>query len=148
MSKFNKLIKNPLLNHLVLKIVFSKITLQTKNQRNSLRSFTNHYFKCGSFSSANNRTYEKPNSVIDKGKLTGVITDGDLRRMLMNKKTIEGLRARDIMNKKPKHMDKDTMAVDALNLMKQHNISQLLITDKSKYVGIVHLHDLVREGIL
>jgi arabinose-5-phosphate isomerase len=87
-------------------------------------------------------------AVVDKGKLTGVITDGDLRRMLMDEKTIEGLRARDIMNKNPKRTDKNTMAVDALNIMKQHNISQLLITDKNKYVGIVHLHDLVREGIL
>ena len=87
-------------------------------------------------------------AVIENGKLTGVITDGDLRRMLMDRKTIEGLRASDIMNKNPKRADKSTMAVDALNLMKQHNISQLLITDKNKYVGIVHLHDLVREGIL
>ena len=87
-------------------------------------------------------------AVVDKGKLVGVITDGDLRRMLMDKKTIEGLHARNIMNTKPKQADKNMMAVDALNLMKQYNISQLLITDKKKYVGIVHLHDLVREGIL
>ena len=87
-------------------------------------------------------------AVIDKGKLAGVITDGDLRRMLMDKKTIEGLKARDIMTKNPKRTDKTTMAVDALSLMKQYNISQLLITDKKKYVGIVHLHDLIREGIL
>ncbi len=87
-------------------------------------------------------------AVVEKGKLTGVITDGDLRRMLMNKKSIDGLCARDIMNKHPKRTDKNTMAVDALSLMKEHNISQLLITDKNKYVGMVHLHDLVREGIL
>ena len=87
-------------------------------------------------------------AVIDKGKLAGVITDGDLRRMLMHKKTIDGLTARDIMTKNPKRTDKTTMAVDALALMKQYNISQLLITDKNKYVGIVHLHDLIREGIL
>ncbi len=87
-------------------------------------------------------------AVIDKGKLIGIITDGDLRRMLMHKKTIEGLKARDIMTKNPKRTDKTTMAVDALSLMKQFNISQLLITDKKKYVGIVHLHDLIREGIL
>ena len=87
-------------------------------------------------------------AVIEKGKLAGVITDGDLRRMLMNKKSIDGLKAKDIMNKKPKQADKNTMAVDALNLMKQYNISQLLITDRKKYVGIVHLHDLIREGIL
>jgi len=87
-------------------------------------------------------------AVIEKSKLVGVITDGDLRRMLMDKKTIEGLTAKDIMNKKPKHIDKNTMAVDALNVMKQYNISQLIVTDKKKYVGFVHLHDLVREGIL
>jgi arabinose-5-phosphate isomerase len=87
-------------------------------------------------------------AVIDKSKLVGVITDGDLRRMLMDKKMIEGLMAKDIMNKKPKHIDKNTMAVDALIVMKQYNISQLIVTDKNKYVGFVHLHDLVREGIL
>jgi len=87
-------------------------------------------------------------AVIDKSKLVGVITDGDLRRMLMDKKSIEGLVAKDIMNKNPKRIEKSTMAVDALNVMKQHNISQLIVTDKKKYVGFVHLHDLVREGIL
>jgi KpsF/GutQ family protein len=87
-------------------------------------------------------------AVIDKSKLVGVITDGDLRRMLMDKKTIDGVIAKDIMNKNPKRIDKNTMAVDALNVMKQHNISQLIVTDKNKFVGFVHLHDLVREGIL
>jgi arabinose-5-phosphate isomerase len=87
-------------------------------------------------------------AVIEKSKLVGVITDGDLRRMLMNKKSIDGLTAKDIMNKTPKRIDKNTMAVDALGVMKQHNISQLIVTDKNKYVGFVHLHDLVREGIL
>ena len=87
-------------------------------------------------------------AVIEKGKLVGVITDGDLRRMLMDKKTIDGLHAKDIMNHNPKRTDRNTMAVDALNIMKQHNISQLLVTYKKKYVGIVHLHDLVREGII
>lgn len=87
-------------------------------------------------------------AVVDKGKIAGVITDGDLRRMLMDRKSIEGLKALDIMNKNPKRADKNTMAVDALNMMKQFNITQLLITDKNKYVGIVHLHDLVREGII
>ena len=87
-------------------------------------------------------------AVVNKSKLVGVITDGDLRRMLMDKKTIDGLIAKDIMNKNPKRIDKNTMAVDALNVMKQHNISQLIVTDKNKFVGFVHLHDLVREGIL
>ena len=87
-------------------------------------------------------------AVVNKSKLVGVITDGDLRRMLMDKKTIDGVIAKDIMNKNPKRIDKNTMAVDALNVMKQHNISQLIVTDKNKFVGFVHLHDLVREGIL
>ena len=87
-------------------------------------------------------------AVLEKGKLVGVITDGDLRRMLINRKSIEGIKARDVMNTNPKQVAKDTMAVDALNLMKQYNISQLLVTDKGRFAGFVHLHDLVKEGIL
>ena len=87
-------------------------------------------------------------AVIDKGKLIGVITDGDIRRMLLNNKSIEGIIAKDIMNKKPKIVPKETMAVAALDLMKSHNISQLIIVDKKKYLGMVHLHDLLREGIM
>ena len=86
--------------------------------------------------------------VIDNGKIVGIVTDGDLRRMLMNNKSMEGTKAKDVMSSHPKSTEKDTMAVDALILMKQHNISQLIITDKGKYVGMVHLHDLVKEGII
>lgn len=87
-------------------------------------------------------------AVIDKGKITGIITDGDIRRMLLNKKSIEGLQAKDIMSKNPKTAPYDTMAVNALNIMKKHNINQLLVTKNSKYVGVVHIHDLLREGII
>lgn len=87
-------------------------------------------------------------AVTDKDKLVGVITDGDIRRMLLGKKSIDHLTAGDIMSSNPKTVDKETMAVDALDLMKKHNISQLIITDKKKYVGMIHLHDLVREGII
>lgn len=87
-------------------------------------------------------------AVLEKGKLVGVITDGDLRRMLIDRKSIEGVKARDVMNANPKQVARETLAVDALNLMKQHNISQLLVTDKGKFAGFVHLHDLVKEGIL
>ncbi len=87
-------------------------------------------------------------AVIKNNKILGVITDGDIRRMLLNQKSIEGIVAKDIMSLNPKTADKETMAVDALNTMKKHNISQLLITDKGKYAGIVHLHDLIKEGIL
>ena len=87
-------------------------------------------------------------AVIDKNKLVGIITDGDIRRMLLNNKEISGITAKMIMHKKPKTTHKDEMAVDALHLMKQHNISQLIVADKNKYLGMVHLHDLIREGIL
>lgn len=87
-------------------------------------------------------------AVIEKENLIGVITDGDVRRMLLDRKSIDGLKAKDIMNDQPKTTPRETMAVDALDLMKKHNIMQLLITDKEKYVGVVHLHDLVREGIM
>ena len=87
-------------------------------------------------------------AVVSKGKILGIVTDGDLRRMLLTKKSLEGIKAKSIMNPNPKSSDKETMAVDALNLMKQYNISQLLITENGKYLGMIHLHDLIREGIL
>jgi len=87
-------------------------------------------------------------AVVSKGKILGIVTDGDLRRMLLTKKSLEGIKAKNIMNPNPKCSDKETMAVDALNLMKEHNISQLLITEKGKYLGMIHLHDLIREGII
>jgi arabinose-5-phosphate isomerase len=87
-------------------------------------------------------------AVLQKGKLVGIITDGDLRRMLLNKSNIAGITAKNIMSPHPKSVDKNTMAVDALTRMKEHNISQLIITDKSKYVGMIHLHDLIKEGII
>jgi len=87
-------------------------------------------------------------AVISGGKIKGIITDGDLRRMLMNRKNLEGITAKDVMSIHPKQAPADTMAVDALALMKKHNISQLLITHQNRYVGMVHLHDLVKEGIL
>ena len=87
-------------------------------------------------------------AVIDKDKLIGVVTDGDVRRMLENENDMNGIKAKDIMTKKPKTLDKDAMAIDALQLMKKHNITQLAITNKNKLVGFVHLHDLLEEGIL
>lgn len=86
--------------------------------------------------------------VIKNNKIAGIITDGDIRRMLLNNKSIEGIVAKDIMSLNPKTAGKETMAVDALYTMKKHNISQLIIADKDRYVGIVHLHDLIKEGIL
>ncbi|MFM7015702.1 MAG: SIS domain-containing protein [Bacteroidota bacterium] len=86
-------------------------------------------------------------AVLDKNKLVGIITDGDLRRT-MQEKSFDALRAKDIMNKKPKQVEIDTMAIEALEMMKSHNITQLVVTDKKKFVGFIHLHDLLREGII
>ncbi|MFZ7116541.1 MAG: KpsF/GutQ family sugar-phosphate isomerase [Bacteroidota bacterium] len=87
-------------------------------------------------------------AVLNKNKLAGIITDGDIRRMLLDNKEITGITAKSIMNSKPKVTNKEEMAVDALQIMKQHNISQLIVVEKEKYVGMIHLHDLIREGIL
>jgi arabinose-5-phosphate isomerase len=87
-------------------------------------------------------------AVINSNHILGIVTDGDLRRMLVKRKSIEGITAKDVMSVSPKSVPKNTMAVDALSIMKEFNITQLLITDKGKYVGMIHLHDLVKEGIL
>jgi arabinose-5-phosphate isomerase len=87
-------------------------------------------------------------AVIDKNKLVGIITDGDLRRTMQQKTNFDLLKAKDIMNKKPKNIESDTMAVEALDMMKSFNITQLVVTEKKKFVGFIHLHDLLREGII
>lgn len=80
--------------------------------------------------------------------ILGIITDGDVRRMLLNSQLLDGLKAKDIMSPSPKSADESMMAIDALLLMKQFNISQLIITANGKYAGMVHLHDLVKEGLV
>ncbi|HRB38580.1 MAG TPA: KpsF/GutQ family sugar-phosphate isomerase, partial [Bacteroidia bacterium] len=86
-------------------------------------------------------------AVVDKGKLKGIITDGDLRRMLHRSDDMLATKAKDIMTSKPKSVSPDTMAADAFILMKSNNITQLVVTDKGKYLGFIHLHDLLKEGI-
>ncbi len=87
-------------------------------------------------------------AVILDEKIVGIVTDGDIRRMLSDKDKIGGLSARDIMSGDPKYVTSDLLAVDALELMETHGISQLLVQDNGKYNGVVHLHNLIREGIL
>lgn len=87
-------------------------------------------------------------AVVDNGVLAGVITDGDLRRMLEKADSINALTAADIMNKTPKQIDAKELAVNAMQLLEQYNITQLIVTDNGKYEGFVHLHDLLKEGIL
>ena len=89
-------------------------------------------------------------AVLDNGQVTGIITDGDVRRMLQKHTDISRIRARDIMSAHPKTTTSGTLAADALKKMKQHNINQLIVLDSEtgNYLGIVHLHDILKEGIL
>jgi len=82
------------------------------------------------------------------GNILGIITDGDLRRMLEKTNSFENLTAKDIMSSNPKTIGAEVLAVNALDEMKQHNISQLVVEENGKYAGIIHLHDLVKEGII
>lgn len=87
-------------------------------------------------------------AVVDNGNIIGIITDGDLRRMLSKTDDFTNLTAKDIMSAKPKTIEADAMAVDAMELMEKYGISQLLVEEKGQYAGVVHLHDLIKEGIL
>jgi arabinose-5-phosphate isomerase len=80
--------------------------------------------------------------------LVGVITDGDLRRMLEKNGDVDVEQANDIMSKNPKTIDAQSLAVNALDVMRQNNITQLLVTVENNYVGVLHLHDLIKEGII
>ena len=87
-------------------------------------------------------------AVIDNMELVGVITDGDLRRMLEKGNSINDLNASLIMNKTPKKIEAEELAINAMVIMEQNNITQLIVTENGKYHGFVHLHDLIKEGIL
>lgn len=84
---------------------------------------------------------------LDK-KILGIITDGDLRRMLSKTDNINNISAMDIMSKKPKTINQNSLAVEAIELMKLNGISSLLVVDDDKYIGVVHIHDLINEGII
>ena len=87
-------------------------------------------------------------AVIENNKIIGIITDGDIRRMLKNNTEFKNLTARDIMSPAPKTIDHDSLAVDALEMLEENKISQLLALDNQTYAGVVHIHNLIREGIL
>jgi len=86
-------------------------------------------------------------AVLDNDTLVGVITDGDIRRMLEDNTRLEDIVASDIMSKNPRTIDKETLVVDALALMRKNNITQLLVTGDNKYFGVIHLHDIIKEGV-
>ncbi|WP_300438466.1 KpsF/GutQ family sugar-phosphate isomerase [Christiangramia sp.] len=87
-------------------------------------------------------------AVLENNKIVGIITDGDIRRMLKDHQEIKGLKARDIMSENPRTIEQDTLAVEALDVLEKNQISQLLAVENGKYAGVVHLHNLIREGIL
>jgi arabinose-5-phosphate isomerase len=87
-------------------------------------------------------------AVVENDTIVGIITDGDLRRMLTKSDSFLNLTAKDIMSSNPKRIDEDAMAIDAMELMEANEISQLLVESNGKYAGVVHLHDLIKEGII
>lgn len=87
-------------------------------------------------------------AVVENNKIVGIITDGDLRRMLSKSDSFLGFTAKDIMTNNPKRIDENAMAIDAMELMETHGISQLLVENNGNYAGVVHLHDLIKEGII
>lgn len=89
-------------------------------------------------------------AVVDaQGTLLGVITDGDLRRMLEKDLPLQGVTASEIMTRNPKRIGPDAMAIDALELLRKHDITQLVVVDEQNhYLGILHLHDLIKEGLI
>ncbi|MBS4064996.1 MAG: KpsF/GutQ family sugar-phosphate isomerase [Chitinophagaceae bacterium] len=86
--------------------------------------------------------------VNETNELLGVITDGDLRRMLEKTTAIDSIKASEIMSTHPKTIEGDALAIDAMELMRNHNISQLLVTEGKQYAGVIHLHDLIKEGLI
>lgn len=87
-------------------------------------------------------------AVLNNHQIVGIVTDGDIRRMLSKTDSIKGLTAKDIMSVNPKTIEVDCLAIDALHLMEKNKITQLLATKQGEYVGIIHLHNLIQEGFI
>ncbi len=87
-------------------------------------------------------------AVLNGRKLAGIITDGDIRRMLHRETPVENLKASDIMTRDPLTIDSGILVADALDLMRKNNITQILVMENEEYAGVIHLHDILKEGIL
>ncbi len=87
-------------------------------------------------------------AVIENNKVIGIITDGDIRRMLNNNDTFAHLTAKDIMTKGPKMIQLSAMVTDALNILEDFSITQLVVLENEEYKGVLHLHDILKEGIV
>jgi len=87
--------------------------------------------------------------VVDKeGNLLGIITDGDVRRMLEKGFSLKSLKAKDIMSVNPKTIEADELAVNAFNMMEKNKITSIVVLERGKYIGLVHIHDIIREGLV
>ncbi|RTY69046.1 KpsF/GutQ family sugar-phosphate isomerase [Flavobacterium sp. LB2P53] len=87
-------------------------------------------------------------AVVDQHKVIGIITDGDIRRMLNERDNFTDLTAKDIMTKNPKMTSSEAMVVEAFNIMEDFSITQLVVVDHGEYKGVLHIHDILKEGIL
>lgn len=87
-------------------------------------------------------------AVIEDGKLIGIITDGDIRRMLNDRDNIAGVTAADVMTRNPKTVASHDMVIDAFNTMENHSITQLMVVDGGVYKGVLHIHDILKEGVI
>ena len=87
-------------------------------------------------------------AVFKGNQLIGIITDGDLRRMLERVDSFSNLKANDIMSSNPKMISLNSLVYDALNIMEDNKINQIIVTDQDNYIGIVHMHEILKEGIL
>lgn len=87
-------------------------------------------------------------AVVENNKVIGIITDGDIRRMLNKTETISGLTAKDIMTVNPKRIKSTNLVSDALNILEDFSITQLVVIDQDEYKGVIHLHDILKEGIV
>jgi arabinose-5-phosphate isomerase len=124
------------------------------------------YLKAGDIAAKNEKPSISPNApvkdiiieisknrlgavVVTEGdEIHGVITDGDIRRMLEKHTNLENIKASDLMNTNPKKIDCEELALLALEIIKKNNITQILVTKEGRYFGLVHLHDLLQEGIV
>jgi arabinose-5-phosphate isomerase len=116
-------------------------------------SVNNQVPKVGSDESISNVIFEISSkrlgttAVMENNALVGVITDGDLRRMIQQHPSYQDLKAVDVMTKNPLTVKADEMVVNALAVMRENNITQLPVMDEGQYIGIIHLHDILKEGI-
>lgn len=86
-------------------------------------------------------------AVVENGKVVGAITDGDLRRMLQKNVDIQGLKASDVMTRNPKSIAPDVLAVEALDMMRKKQITNIFVIENEEYKGVIHIHDIIKEGI-